>query len=190
MGYTHSRAHTLSSPSHPDTSRLPHLLLYLLFVSCSLLCLSSGSLQPCPIPPLIFVFLKAIVLLDHYEILRGTDCCPLILVRTERLRELASPLLSTCPEWHPIGITTPPKQCDLFVDGLSSPWLGLLYLEKEEMTSGSWCGGLSPNAFFLNTFPGSGWHLKLLVGARCVGDSAGCGHSVPPVPCNHCMILP
>lgn len=103
MGYTHNRTHTLSSPSHPDTSRLPHLLLYLLFVSCSLLCLSSGSLQPSPIPPLIFVFLKAIVLLDHYEILRGTDCCPPYPGENRKVARasLAAPVLSrVASHWY------------------------------------------------------------------------------------------
>lgn len=84
------KLHCKSVPWGTHTAELTHFPVpHTLTHPGCLICFFTSCLSPAlfsvfllvlcshaPIPPLIFVFLKAIVLLDHYEILRGTDCCP------------------------------------------------------------------------------------------------------------------
>lgn len=113
--------------------------------------------------PPILVFLETIVFLSHYKTLRGMDY--LILMRTSRLRELPALWLpSNCPKWHLIDAAMSSKQCFLFVEGVSTPYLGLMDLEKEEIPSGSCCGRPSSNALQLNTFLMSGVTVVRMLG--------------------------
>lgn len=113
MGYTHNRTHKLSSPSHPlpDTSRLPHLLLCLLFVSRSLLCLFFfWFFAAIPHTPLSSLFsLKPLYYSTITKYSEEQTAAPLTLVRTERLRELASRSCQVVQSGIPLVLPRPPN---------------------------------------------------------------------------------
>lgn len=136
----------LSNPN-PKHSHSSSLLLCPSLISWPLLLVFSGPLQhlpnTSPPPHTLFLFsffsclLNTPVSFTHHKIWVG-DKLQCLFSRWESWDSRAAPWpLWICPAWVPVGALTFWKQNYLLFLGISSPYLGLMYLEGAGITTSS-----------------------------------------------------